>query len=531
MAPATAGPFRFREVASAWGIDFRHHHGGSGKHYMVETVGGGVVLFDYDGDGDLDVLFVDSGALPGYQGEAPKTRLFRNDGNGRFVDVTDRSGIKVKAYGMGGTAGDVDGDGNLDLYISAFGPDQLFHNNGDGTFTDVTAKAGLGDPRWSTAAAFADYDKDGHLDLYVANYVAFDVEHNRYCGNREKGIQGYCTPEAYEGETGILYHNRGDGTFEDVTQKAGLGAAKGAGLGAVWGDIDNDGWPDLYVANDRSPNFLFRNRGNGSFEDVSLTSGTGYSPQGLAEGSMGVDISDYDNDGLLDIVVANFELETDALYKNLGGGTFTDARYPSGIAEPSLLYLKFGIAFADLDQDGDLDLVVANGHVQDHPEAFNGVKPFAQKNQLFENLGNGRFREVTDSGVDAERVHRGLAVGDLDGDGDLDLVIAALNDKAEVWENLGGSASGSSFEVDLQGTKSNGFGIGARLELEAGGKRQIREVKTGTSYLSQSALTAHFGLGKSGDSRKADRLTIRWPSGKVQVWKDLPVDRRFLAVE
>jgi hypothetical protein len=497
---------------------------------MVEMMGGGVVLFDYDGDGDPDVLFVDAGSLPGYQGEAPRTRLFRNDGGGHFVDVTERSGIKVSGYGMGGAAADVDGDGNLDLFLTAFGRNQLFHNNGDGTFADVTAKAGVGgEPRWNTSAAFADVDRDGHLDLYVASYIDFSLEHNRFCGDPSKGIQGYCTPQAYEGTRHTFYRNRGDGTFEDATQKAGLGEGKGAGLGVVWGDVDNDGWPDLYVANDQSPNFLYRNRGNGTFEDISLPSGTAYGPKGLPEGSMGVDFGDYDNDGLLDLGVANFELETNALYHNNGAGLFADNRYLAGIAEPSLLFLGFGLAFADFDQDGDLDLILANGNVQDHPERFGGVNTYGQPNHLYENLGGGRFRRVAESGLDTVRSHRGMAVGDLDGDGDLDVVVVALNDRAEVYENLGaGGVGGTSLGVDLAGAKSNRFGIGARIEVEAGGKRQIREAKTGASYLSQNAITVHFGLGKAA---KADRLTVRWPSGKVQVWKDLPADRRVLVAE
>ncbi len=528
-AALAAGPLRFREVAAAWGLDFRHHHGGSGRYYMVEMMGGGVVLFDYDGDGDLDVLFVDSGSLPGYQGEPAKTRLFRNDGNGHFVDVTARSGIQIAGYGMGAAAADVDGDGNLDLFVTTFGKNQLFHNNGDGTFTDVTAKAGVaGDGRWSTSAAFADVRKNGRLDLYVASYIDFSLEKNRFCGDPVKKIQGYCTPEAYQGTHHLFYSNRGDGTFEDATQKAGLAAGVGAGLGVVFGDVDNDGWPDLYVANDQSPNFLYRNRGNGTFEDVSLTSGTAYGPKGLPEGSMGVDFGDVDGDGLLDLAVANFELEANALYHNNGSDLFTDNRYVSGLAEPSLLFMGFGLAFGDFDQDGDLDLVIANGNVQDRPELFGGVNSFAQPNHLYENLGDGRFRLVADSGLGTMRPHRGLAIGDLDGDGDLDVVVVSLNDRAEVYENLGGSGAGASLGVDLAGTRSNRFGIGARIEVEAAGKRQIREVKTGGSYLSQNALTAHFGLGKAA---KADRLTVRWPSGKVQVWKDLPADRRVLVAE
>jgi hypothetical protein len=512
---------KFREVSKAWGIDFRHHHGGSGQRYMVETMVGGVVMFDFDGDGDEDLFFVDGGILPGYTGEPPRSRLFRNDG-GRFTDWTARSGIKVTGYGVGGTAGDVDNDGDLDLFVTGLDADQLFRNNGDGTFTDVTARAGVSDPLWSSSAAFADVDNDGDLDLYVTNYVDFTVKNHKLCGDLKRKLQGYCHPDEYNPLPDHFYRNRGDGTFEDATQAAGLGGAVGPGLGVVFGDLDNDGWQDIYVANDNKPNFLFRNKGNGTFEDISLLSGTSVGENGQSEAGMGVDMGDYDGDGLLDIVVTNFELETNGLYRNLGGGAFVDSRSPAGIAEPSLLFLAFGIAFADFDQDGDLDLVIANGHINDNAAEFHAGSQYRQRNQVFENLGNGKFREDKATGMDVVRASRGLACGDLDGDGDLDVAVVDMNEPCEVYENTG--ASGNWLLVDFAAPSGNRFGIGARLELEAGGKRQIRDVRTASSYLSQNALSVHFGLGKSG---KVDRLTVRRP-GKVQVFVGLPANRRIV---
>ncbi|HUP42511.1 MAG TPA: VCBS repeat-containing protein, partial [Thermoanaerobaculia bacterium] len=420
---------RFRDAAERWGLVFRHHHGGSGERYMVETMVGGVVIFDYDGDGDPDVFFVDGGPLPGYEGEEPRSRLFRND-SGRFVDVTDDSGIEVAAYGSGAVAGDADGDGDLDLYVTAFGPDQLFRNQGDGTFTDATAEAGLGDGAWSVGATFFDPDRDGDLDLYVVRYVDFTLAGHKFCGDAARGLQGYCHPEAYPGLPDRFYRNRGRSSerpwFEDATEAAGLAGPRYAGLGVVAGDLDGDAWPDLYVANDKHPNLLFRNRGDGTFEDHSLLSGTSHGERGEAEAGMGVDLGDVDGDGRLDLVVTNFEVETNALYRNLGGGLFTDARFPSGVAAGSLTMLAFGVALVDFDHDGDLDLVVANGHILDNAPAFSPRSRYAQPNQLYENLG-GRFREVAGAGLDAVRVSRGLATGDFDGDGDRDLVIVASN--------------------------------------------------------------------------------------------------------
>jgi hypothetical protein len=533
---ANAEAIRFREVSKAWGIDFRHHHGGSGQRYFLETMSGGVVMLDYDLDGDEDLFFVDGGRLPGspsYKaGEEPRSRLYRNDG-GRFVDRTDASGIRLAGYGSGGTAGDVDNDGDLDLFVTQFGADQLFVNQGDGTFVDGTARAGVADPLWSTSAAFADTDRDGDLDLYITNYVDFSFETFKPCSDPKTHIVGYCGPESYNGLPDRFYRNRGDGTFEDATQAAGFGGAVGPGLGVVFGDIDNDLWPDLYVANDQKPNFLFRNlgiEGKGTFEDLSLLSGTALSGAGRAEAGMGVDIDDYDGDGLMDIVVTNFELESNGLYRNLGASTFSDNRFIAQIAEPSLSFLAFGVDFADLDQDGDLDLVIANGHINDRaPDLLEGSR-YAQRNQVFENLGNGKFREDSATGMDVVRVSRALVTGDLDLDGDLDVVIVNSNDLTEVYENVG-EKNGRWLSVTLQGSKANRDGIGSRLELAAGGKTQIRDVRTASSYQAQNALAAHFGLGTSDVGAGADRLTVKWPSGKVQVFARIPADHRIRIAE
>ncbi len=510
---ATASTLRFADVAAEWGIDFRHRHGGSGERYMVETVVGGVVLFDYDLDGDVDVLFVDGGALPGYRGPEPRSRLYRNDGRGRFADVTAAAGLVSPEYGAGGTAGDVDGDGDLDLYLTAFGANRLLRSEGDGTFTDVTGSAGVGDPLWGAGAAFSDVDRDGDLDLYVANYVDFALDNHRFCGNEETGLRGYCAPRMYNGEPDHFYRNRGDGTFDDDTLRAGFGGAVEAGLGVAFGDLDDDGWPDLYVANDADPNFFFHNRGDGTFEDQSLVSGTALSDQGEAEGGMGVDLGDVDGDGRLDIFVTNFEFESNALYRNLGQGLFVDERFAARLAEPSLAWLAFGVDLADLDNDGDLDVVIANGHILDNAPEFNELSSFAQRNQLFENLGGARFREVLDAGLDTVRVSRGLATGDLDGDGDLEIAIVNSDDVAEVWENRT-EPGGRWLLVDLAGAGGNSHGVGARVAVRDGGRTQVEEVRAGSSYLSQSALTLHFGLG-AAPVAEGD-IEVAWPSGRRQ---------------
>lgn len=523
-APAAA-ELRFREASEAWGLAFRHHHGGSGELYMVETMGSGVVIFDYDGDGDQDVFFVDNGRLPGYEGEEPRSVLFRNDG-GVFVDVTERAGLRVAGYGMGATAGDVDGDGDLDLYVTAFGPNQLFRNQGDGTFLDVTAEAGVGDPLVGASAAFADVDRDGDLDLYVANYVDFSLENNPICGNQARKIRTYCHPDAFNGVPDRFYRNRGDGTYEDATAEAGFAVPPGKGLGVLFTDFDLDGWPDLYVANDMTANFLFRNLGPGDqgevrFEEIGLLSGTAYSDRGNPEASMGIDVGDLKGDGGSEIMLTHMDDQTNALYSLAGSWIFTDRRYVSRLAEPSLGTVGFGVAFADFDHDGDLDVAVANGHIIHNIELFSDTTTYAQRNQLFENQGDGRFQEVDDSGLDLIRVSRGLAVGDLDGDGDLDLVINNSNDLAEVYENLS-SGAGKWLQVELSAPAGNRHGIGARVTGEAGGRSRWREVRTASSFMSQNALPVHFGLGAAA---VVDRLTVRWPDGTVQVFEGLPANR------
>jgi len=526
-APLLASDIRLRPAAAEWRLDFRHHNASTGRRFIVETAVGGVVIFDFDGDGDEDVFFVDGGALPGYDGESARSRLYRNDG-GRFVDATERSRIVVGGYGAGAVAGDVEGDGDLDLYVTELGTNQLFRNDGDGSFTEVGATAGVADPGWSAGAAFADVDNDGDLDLYVAHYADFTPAKHKDCRDPATGIVAYCKPQAYPGVPDRFFRNRGDGTFVDATAAAGLAGPALHGLGVGFFDFDLDGWQDLYVANDGDPNLLFHNRRDGTFEEIGMLAGAALSPNAKAEAGMGIDLDDFDGDGRFDIVVTNFDLESLGLYRNAGDGLFQDARFVARLAEPSLLSLGFGIDFADLDQDGDLDLVVANGHVNDVIGQMRPGAQFAQRNQVYENLGNGTFAEALDTGMDLLRVSRGLATGDLDGDGDLDAVVLATNDLAEAWRNDSVANRGEFLLVDLVGRGANGAAVGARLTLAASGRKQLREVRTGTSYLSQNAMSAHFGLGAAG---RVERLDVRWPDGRAQSFRDLPPGHRLRLLE
>ncbi len=516
-AAEKASPW-FREVSTAWGLEFRHHHGGTGELFMIETMGSGALIFDSDGDGDRDLLLIDSGPLD--PSEEPRSALFRNvsiRGATRFVRDEAR-GLQATCYGMGGTVGDVNGDGWLDVYITCFGANQLFLGSADGSFRRQEA-SGTEDPLWSTSAAFSDGDGDGDLDLYVVNYVDFSFDNNPPCGDRERGLRSYCHPDVYSGLPDRWYRNRGDGTFEEASAASGLAPEiAGSGLGVTWGDLDLDGDPDLYVANDMNANFLFRNRGDGTFEEVALLAGAALSDLGKPEAGMGIAVGDMDGDGREDLYVTHLDLQTNALYRNAGDALFLDQRFVSRLGEPSMYKVGFGTAFVDLDHDGDLDLAVANGHIIHNIEAFGTGSTFRQANQVFENLGKGRFREVPDPGLTVVESSRGLAAGDLDGDGDFDLVINNSDARAEVYENR--AATGRWLQVDL-GPR----GVGARVEVVAAGRRSVREARAGSSYLSQNDAVLGFGLDASA---RADSVEIRWPERKRLRLLDVPADRRLV---
>ena len=548
-ASVPAAPIELVDVTMAWGIDFVHHAGVTGRYYMVETNGGGVVAFDYDDDGDDDLFFADGrNLLPDNDTDAgvsdgPGSRLYRNDGvghGGRFVDVTERSGLAVDVYASGGVAGDVDGDGDLDLYVTALGPNQLWRNRGDGTFEQVVA--GVEDPLWSASAALADTDGDGDLDLYVANYVDFRLDHNLACGDSARGLRGYCGPDVYSPEPDHFYRNEGPGPdglprFVEATAAVGLDVPPGAGLALAFGDLDDDGWPDLYVANDLTPNFLLRNRGDGTFEDRSLLSGTAYGPRGRPEAGMGVALGDFDGDGPADVVVTNYEGESNGLYAQRGPLLFNDQRFVAGLAQTTLRSLAFGVGAGDLDHDGDLDLVFANGHVRENAEAFNRASRYRQPNQVFANDGDGRF--VVVAGLDRAAVSRGLALSDLDGDGDLDLVITNVDEAPEVYRNASRPAAGAEWlQVLVRRPEGARRGVGDRVTWSRPGTRaQWREVGAGASYMSQHGLAVHFGsppLGAtdSGANTTSDdpAVAVRRGAGKPLRWIGIPSGRRLVWV-
>jgi enediyne biosynthesis protein E4 len=509
-----AGPVTFLDVATASGITFTHTNGASPAKHIVETMGSGGLLFDYDGDGWLDVFLVDGGSVVDAAVAArARSRLFRNRGDGTFEDVTAASKIEHRAYGMGACAADFDNDGREDLYLTNFGPNALYRNNGDGTFTDVTKSAGVGGSALSTSCAFADIDNDGLLDLFVTNYV--DPEGNsKVCGDSR--VRAYCRPDVYKGAPNVLYRNNGDGTFTDVTRASGVYRTDGKGLGVVFGDYDDDGRIDFFVANDLVPNFLYHNEGRGTFREMALSAGVAVASDGRARAGMGTDFADFDGDGRLDLFVTNFEMETHNLYRNLGNGLFADATLASGIGAATLRFLGFGAVFLDYDNDGSLDLAVANGHVLDNTSHFQSASRYAQRKLLLRNDGRGRFADVASGagpGFALERVSRTLVSGDVDNDGDLDLLATNNGQAPELLRNDGGNR-GNAVLITLVGRESNRDGIGARIRATVAGRSQIREIKAGSSYLGQNDRRAHFGLGAA---REIDRLEVRWPSGHRDV--------------
>jgi hypothetical protein len=526
----------FTDITQQAGIHFKHGAGSPEKDYIFEAKGGGVALFDYDNDGYLDIFFTNGNTLEDMEkGIVHPNALYHANGDGTYTDVTKKAGVEGRGWAMGCAVGDYDNDGYLDLLVLGLTENVLYHNNHDGTFADVTKKAGIKGGRWSAGAAFLDYDKDDYLDLYISNYISFDLKNlprrgsNKYCNYR--GIPVMCGPRGLEGAADVLYHNNGDGTFTDVTKAAGVAEKTPFyGLGVAVGDYNNDGWPDIYVANDSCPSYLYMNKKNGTFEEVGLLAGVAVSDDGMEQAGMGVDFGDYDNDGWLDITKTNFSYDYNNLYHNEHSGLFVENARLAGIAEVTMPFVCWGTRFIDYDNDGWKDIFAATGHVYPHliQNPVGGEKYF-QRKLLFRNLANGKFADVSmqsGPGLLVEKASRGAAFGDLDNDGDIDIVIANIDDTPTILRNDGGNRK-NWLMVRLKGTKSNSFGLGARVKVVAGGLQQIADVTTASSIYSANDPRVHFGLNRATE---AD-LEVRWPSGKVQDFKGVPANKIVLIEE
>ena len=545
-APGSANPpigATFIDVGREAGLNAKTIYGGEHRNqYLLETTGCGVAFYDYDNDGWLDIFLVNGSRLEGFpKGGEPTSHLFKNNRDGTFVDVTEKAGLVHHGWGQGVAIGDYDNDGFDDLFVTYFGKNVLYHNNGDGTFTDVTDRAGVsgGGKRWNTGCAFVDYDRDGKLDLFVANYIDLDLATAPLPQSGPclyKGVMVACGPPGLAGGKNILFHNNGDGTFSDVSESSGILNANGTyGLGVLTADFDNDGWPDIYVANDSAPSALYRNRKNGKFEDIAIEAGCALSPDGKPQAGMGISTADYDLDGNLDIIKTNFAGDTPSLYHNLGGANFEDATFSAGLGAHTQ-YLGWGCGFIDFDNDGWADILISNGHVYPEVDELKTEAGYAQHKLLYRNLRNGRFEEVTESagpGINALAAARGCAFGDFDNDGDIDVVVNTVNGLPQLLRC--DSTSGNNWiKVKLLGTKSNRSGIGARVACvatfpgETRPHRQMDEVRSGGSYFSQNDLRLHFGLGRAG---KVDLLEIRWPSGQVDSLKDLTANQLVIVKE
>jgi hypothetical protein len=539
FAQAGSDPgFHLTNVTAAAGIQFQHNSGAYGGKLLPETLGSGCAFLDYDRDGWQDILLVNGMDWPGHQRQRSTLKLYRNNRNGTFGDVTKAAGLDVELYGMGVAVGDYDNDGFPDIFISCVGQSRLFRNTGKGTFVDVTKASGLlGRQGFSTSALWFDYDRDGLLDLFVCNYVRWSPEHDVFC-SLDGTHKSYCTPEAYRGDTCWLFHNRGNGTFEDVTASSGIFDSSSKSLGVAMFDYDQDGWPDLLVANDTQPNKLYRNLRNGKFKDVGVEAGLAFSTEGKARAGMGVDTGDFENSGKAGVAITNFDNEMIGLYHASGAGsagtvTYDDVAMPSGLGAASRSTLGFGCAFFDANLDGWLDLAVVNGHIDETVRNIRGNVGYAQAPQLFLNQRAGKFRDVAqevDGGFATPIVGRGLAYGDFDRDGDLDLLMTTNNGPVYLYRN--DQTSGNrSIRFQLVGTKSNRDAIGATVRIfpgAGGGQNQSRVVRGGSSYLSQSELPVTFGVGKS---EKVERVTVEWPSGRSEEYKDLATGRAYEITE
>ena len=540
-----ANPFhvQFIDVTREAGIHFHHERASSPQRLYPETMGAGVAWIDYNQDGFLDAFFVNSGFTPNFHPpQPPQPALYRNNGDGTYTDVTAKSGIHSDGtFFMGVAVGDYDNDGYPDIYMTGYRHSVLYHNNGDGTFTDVTAKAGVGDDgNWATAAGWFDYDHDGKLDLLVTNYVKFDVDHPVICGDWRPGYQSiphvsaYCHPDSFAGTSMRLYHNNGDGTFTDVTEKAGLINNDGKSLAVVLADLNNDGWTDIFIANDTQRNFLYINKGDGTFADASYTSGAGFSEEGRPEAGMSADAADLTGNGRMDLYVSHLDYELNRLYMNNGDGTFTDATISSGLGQTNRLNSSFGARFFDFDNDGWRDLIVINGHILDNIPLFHPNVAYEESKKLYRNTGGGHFVDASATqppGFLAPRVGRGLAIGDYDNDGTLDLLVSNNGEDAQLFRNDGGRALDGSrnhwLAIHLIGTKSNRDAIGARLKLVAGDFTSYDQAKGGMSYCSAQDPRIYFGLGNHA---RVDSLEILWPSGARELLHNINADQ-ILTVE
>ena len=519
---STGSPVTFANVTQSAGLSFTNINGASRDKYLVETMGSGALFFDFDDDGWVDLLLVDGGSYadPAVAAKA-RHRLYRNLGNGTFRDVSASAGLINREYGMGACAGDVDNDGRIDVYVTNAGANTLYKNMGGGVFSDVTRAADVGLASWSTSCAFLDFDHDGDLDLFVANYLDAPRSINPFCGDPERRVRVYCHPLNYKGLPSVLYRNDGGGRFTDVSAAAGIAKYIGNGLGVAVGDYDDDGWPDVFVANDKVPNFLFHNEGNGRFTEVGLAAGVSVARDGKPRAGMGTEFADYNGDGRLDLVVTNHEFETHSLFRNDGHGLFTDATVESGIGPPTLPYVGFGVAFVDVDNDAQLDLAIVNGHVIDNTAMFRAGSTHAQRKLLLRNTNGRRFADVgrqAGAGFAQDGVGRTLIAGDIDNDGDVDLLVTNNGGAPDLLRNGGGHRLNA---IEVRALSRGRDAIGARITITAATRTLMREVKSGSSYLGQNDLRAHFGVGASTN---IDRMEIRWPSGRVERIDNPPVN-------
>ncbi len=517
------------DITESAGISFTHHSGAFGKKFMPETMGAGCAFFDSNNDGLQDIFLVNGKDWPARKTtQKHHPALYLNQGHGTFKDVTASAGLALEMYGMGCIAADYDNDGDNDLYLLNLGKNQLFQNKGNGTFTNVTDSAGVGGDAWSTSGSWLDYDNDGWLDLFVGHYANWSIETDLWC-SLDGTHKSYCTPESYQGVSPRLYRNKRDGTFEDVTERAGILKPTAKTLGAVIFDFNEDGWPDIAVANDTEPDYLYQNRGDGTFIEVGVMSGIAFSENGMARAGMGMDVGDYENNGQFNLIVGNFTNEMIALFRHEGFGLFTDVAAQAQIGLKSLPFLTFGLFFFDFDLDGHEDMFAANGHVEDQIATVQKNITHAQRPLLFRNQGNGRFLEIGPTlGQTFQRrlVGRGAAYGDIDQDGDLDVLVTANNGRPTLFRNDGPPHQWIRFQ--LQGTRSNRSAIGARVKVRANNAVQHKLVKAGNSYCSQSELVLTFGLG---NANTVDQVDVIWPSGAKATFKDLISHKTYLLVE